>query len=147
MLTPNFSTSSSSLLSTLLTATFSYCSMSSATCKSSGPRVSWGGGRTPALPGVQQGYFAPRITLCTCKAVCKLTGEAAGRGFLCPRHPGVIWHQGHGLQEKWGINAAVPTSLPTKELLFSKISARYWSLFLWKKVRTSSVLQKRRRWQ
>lgn len=41
----------------------------------------------------------------------------------------------------------VPTSLPTKELLFSKISARYWSLFLWKKVRTSSALQKRRGWQ
>lgn len=42
---------------------------------------------------------------------------------------------------------AVPTSLPTKELLFSKISAKYWSLFLWKKVRTSSVLQKRTGWQ
>lgn len=38
------------------------------------------------------------------------------------------------LQEKWGINAAIPTSLPTKELLFSNISAKYWSLFLWKKV-------------
>lgn len=33
MVTPNFCTSSSSLLSTLLTATFSYCSRSSATCK------------------------------------------------------------------------------------------------------------------
>lgn len=35
----------------------------------------------------------------------------------------------------------MPTSLPTKELLFSKMSAKYWSLFLWKKVRTSSALQ------
>lgn len=42
---------------------------------------------------------------------------------------------------------AVPTSLPTKELLFSKISAKYWSLFLWKKVWTSSELQKRTGWQ
>lgn len=32
-MTPNFSTSSSSLLSTLLTATFSYCSRSRATCE------------------------------------------------------------------------------------------------------------------
>lgn len=34
--TPNFCTSSSSLLSTLLTAMFSYCSMSRATCKPQG---------------------------------------------------------------------------------------------------------------
>lgn len=75
--------------------------------------------------------------------MCRLGREVAWRELPHQRHPGAIRHQGHRLQEKWGINVAVPTSLPTKELLFSKMSAKYWSLFLWKKVRTSSALQER----
>lgn len=101
----------------------------------------------PAPRGTQQGYLAPHKALHSCKAVRKPTSEAAGRGLPCQRCPGIIWYRGRGLQEKWGINAAVPTSLPTKELLFSKISARYSSLFLWKKLRTSSALQEKRGWQ
>lgn len=110
MVTPNFFTSSSSLLSTLLTATFSYCSMSSATCKHSGPRVSGQGVAEPPAPlGMQQDSPA--------KGAQELSGT-----------------RDMGLQDKQGINAPVPTSLPTKELLFSKISAKYLSLFLWKKL-------------
>lgn len=63
VVTPNFSTSSSSLLSTLLTAMFSYCSMSRATCK---PRGQMGGQRdSPAPPGVQQSCSVPCVTFGT----------------------------------------------------------------------------------
>lgn len=46
-----------------------------------------------------------------------------------------------GAQREQLTHLSVPTSLPTKELFCSKISARYRSVFLWKKLRTSSALQ------
>lgn len=61
--TPNFFTSSSSLLSTLLTAMFSYCSMSRATCK---PQGQTGGQRdSPAPAGRQQSCSVPCVTFST----------------------------------------------------------------------------------
>lgn len=96
MVTPNFCTSSSSLLSTLLTATFSYCSRSKITCK-----------RRAA--GIYS--FLEVLSI--------------------PIPP---WPRACREEEAPGTPPAAPTSLPTKESLFSKISARYCSPFLWKKL-------------
>lgn len=117
-MTPNFSTSSSSLLSTLLTATFSYCSRSKATCKRSQHQDvgRWEDGDAGPSPHSRR------------RRQHRVNQPIGGARRLMVRR-----------------GTAIPTSLPTKELLFSKISARYRSVFLWKKLRTSSALQENHR--
>lgn len=86
-MTPNFSTSSSSLLSTLLTATFSYCSMSSATCKASSPSVRSGGSGTPSLTRDAAGPFSTLYNTSCLQSGVRANQGGCWEGTFLPKAP------------------------------------------------------------